>query len=249
MNLKQIRDECRILARDTAANDSARLWPNAEMNRYINRIVRHVARETKCIRDAVTPSICLIASAPVDYTTYTEGTLDYIWANDATSWLYQLDVCPYLYALDDRILQIDEAKWTTCPWKLTKVSVAKWQQNPWWEQVTGMPTEYATDLTNGYIALNYRSTTSDTLRLQVRRLPLTDLAADTDEPEFRSQYHDFLLNGVMWLMYSKRDAETLDKAKADEFKIAFLRDVDEIKNQEATINQRLQANSSLNAFR
>jgi len=249
MNLKDIREECWQEARDVALVDSDRLWPEHDMKRYINRVYREIARETKCIRDNETVSICLIPTATVDYTTYVSGTMDYIWANDPNSWLYQQDVAPYLYDLDRRILQIEEVKWTLRQWKLTKVGCAKWQTNPWWEQVMGMPTEYATDLTNGKIALNFRDSETDYLRLVVRRLPLTDLILDDDEPEFRIHYHDYFKNGVLSLMFRKQDSDAINPAKAAEYQALYLQDIDEIKQQETILNTMLSPNFAMGAFR
>ena len=89
----------------------------------------------------------------------------------------------------------------------------------------------------------------DKLQLHVRRLPLVDLINDDDIPEFRMHYHDYLINGVLMHMYRKRDAETLDEAKASEFENAFLLDVDEIKQQESQLEEHLRPNEALDAFR
>ena len=109
------------------------------MNRYINRIYRTIiARETSCIKDTETAAICTIACTPTTYTTYVAGTKDYIWANTVGGWLYQKNVCPYLYTLSPLVLRVDEVKWATRSWKLQKVSAAKWQENAWWEQTIGI---------------------------------------------------------------------------------------------------------------
>lgn len=250
MNLRDIREECWDIARDTALTDSDRMWPESEMNRYINRVYRFIARECQCIKDAATPSVCQIAVDPVDYTTLTVGTLDYIWANEAGNWLYQRDVTPYLLTISPLILQIDEIKWMGQPYILRKVSSSKWKNNVWWERVIGSyATEYATDLQTGKIALNYRMESADDLQLCVRRMPLVDLIADTDSPEFRTHYHDFMINGILMHMYRKRDAETLDEAKAAEFYAQFMLDVDEIKQQESQMEEHLRPNEAMEAFR
>lgn len=249
MNLLQIREEARDYSGDTVGEDADKLWSDSEIDRYINRIYREISKETLCIRDATTPSICLIDSSVIDYTTYTVGTLDYIWANDPANWLYHKNVAPYLYDIDSSILRIDEIKWTNKPWKLNKVSVAKWQSNPYWELVIGMPTEYATDLSLGKIALNFRSEEDDTLRMQVRRMPLNDLSKSTDIPEFREAYHDYFLNGVLWLMYLKQDTQTFDKEKSNECYAMFLSDLDKIKQQEIGLEEKLNVSHSLPAFR
>jgi hypothetical protein len=249
MNLKQIREEAWDIAREIGTVDSDRLWTTTEMNRYINRVYRQIARETRCIRDATTLAICNITSAVIDYTTYTPGTQDYIWANDPTAWLYHKNVCPYIYTLDHRIIDVVECKWTSRQWRLNKVSVAKWQTNPWWEQVVGLPTEFCTDYSNNTLVLNFRSETEDTLRLVVKRMPITDLVADTDTPEIRTHYQDFMINGILAQMYSKQDADTIDIKKADNYQGMFLRDLDEVKQSESLLDTMLRPNFSTTAFR
>lgn len=258
MTLDDLRQEAWNLARETATVDADRLWSESEMNLYINRVYRFIARETKSIRDSITPSVCRITVAPpTDLAALTSLAAtdswyaqDLAWYNDTGSWLYHQLVSPYSLPLSPLILRIDEAKWTINQWRLTKVSVTKWQTNPWWEQVIAtMSTEYATDLDNNRIALNYRTQTSDTLKLHVRRMPLTDLSADTDVPELRLEYHDFMLNGILYWMYSKQDSQTFDAAKALDFKSKFMEDVDYIKQQDTLLDNRLRPNSSLDAFR
>lgn len=249
MTLKEIREEAWRYANDIIGGDDDRLWPKAEMNAYINRVYRRIASETLCIRDSSTVDVCQISSNVVDYTTYVAGTKDYIWANDPENWLYQKNVAPYLYTMHPSILKVEEVKWVSRAWKLTKVNVGKWQVNPFWERVVGMPTEYATDLETGKLAVNFRSEANDTLAMVVRRLPLANLVADGDEPEFRPSYHEFFLNGVLSLMYLKQDVESFDQGKADHHRQLFLLDIDEIKQQESQLDQTINANGSHLAFR
>jgi hypothetical protein len=249
MNLGEIKAECWDHVRDTAIVDEDRLWTSDEMDRYINRIYRDIARKTLCIYDNTTIDVCTIASTPVDWTTYTPGTLDYIWANDPDNWLYHKDVAPYLYPLHKSILEVNEVKWTSRPWKLSIVSVSKWQTNPWWENVIGAPTECAFDLESRKLALNFRSEETDTIRLAVNRLPLTDLSDSDDEPEFKEDYHYLFKNGILSLMYLKQDSDTFDKDKAIAAKADYLADIDEIKQQESIAMRRLRPNEALGAFR
>jgi hypothetical protein len=210
---------------------------------------RRIVGETRCIRDSTTPAICLISSAVVPYTSYATDSLDYLWANDTSSWLYQKNVCPYLFDLDDRIIMVEEAKWVDRQWKLTKVSVEKWRRNPWWERVIGMPTEFCTDYQNKKITLNFRDETADTLQLSVRRMPLAWLSADSDTPEIRTNYHEFFFNGVLALMYSKMDSEAFDPKKSAEYKQLFKDDLDEIKQYESKLDEMLRPNYSMPGFR
>jgi len=257
MTLKELREEAWALLRDDALVDQDRLWPASEMNRYINRAYKQMARETKCIRDSITSSICRIAVAPptdlADLTlkaaTDSFYAQDLDWYNDSGSWLHNQLVSPYSFPLSNKIIKITECKWTNLQWKLTKVSVQKWQINPWWEQVIGMSTEYATDLDSNRLVLNYRMTSSDTLKLSVRRMPLTDLAKDSDAPEFKEDYHLMLINGIIWQMLSKTDAETLNVVKAEEYRLKFLQDIDEVKQQEELLETKLNVHYSGSAFR
>jgi len=275
MNLKQLREEAWARAREISNSDSTRLWTKAEMNGYINRVYRYIAKETRCIRDAITPSLCQITVAPpVDLATVTTLAVtdvryqqDLLWYQNPNSWLYILPqqpgetlvqyqvreqaamVAPYLIPLDPLILEVDEAKWTNKAWRLSKVSVTKWQLNVFWETTRGMPIEYATDLQSKYLALNYRAQDSDILRLSVKRMPLADLVLDTDIPEFRDDYHDYFIHGILMHMYSKQDAQCFDGEKKATYEAKFAADVDDLKQLEMTLNQRLNPNQSVDAFR
>lgn len=257
MNLKELRDEAWSIGRETGTTDATRLWTKSEMNRYINRVYRAIAKETRCIRDAITPAVCKIDVAPpanlaaLEALALTDASAadDLVEYNRVGSWMYQTLVAPRIFALHSSILDIDEVKWHDLPWRLTVVSVTKWQQNPKWEQVTGSPTEVATDYHNGYLAVNYRFTGTDSLRLTVKRLPLVDLVEDDDVPEFKLNYHDLMLNGILAQMYAKQDSEVFDMAKASDYDAKYAADKDEIKRQERIFDQRLRSNCSLDAFR
>jgi len=247
MNLREIKEECWDQARELKGEDQ--LWPSEEMNRYVNRIYRRIASETLCLRDTTTPAVCLIASAPVDYTTLTEGTLDYLLANDTTSFLYHKDVAPYLHSLHSAILRVDEVKWLSRGFRLTRVSSSKWQENPIWEQSLGIATEYALDLEQGKLALNLRDQASDTLKLSVRRMPLLPLSGDSDVPELPIDYHDAFMPGVLELMYSKKDSEAFDTEKSIEYGGLFVYQLERIRREEIAKDRRLRPNESLRAFR
>jgi hypothetical protein len=227
------------------------------MNRYINRVYRVIARETRCIRDSINPTLCRITSAPPASLVALEAQAlvddfaaqDLAWYNDSQSWLFGQLVSPYSYALSPLIIDVVECKWTLKQWRLQKVSVSKWQVNPWWEQVIGMATEYATDGDTNRLFVNFRTTDADTLKLVVKRLPKVDLITDSDTPEFKSDYHDFFKNGVLELMYRKQDSQTFDPVKAIDYSLKFKTDLDEIKQSESLLDNRLRAMGSLDAFR
>lgn len=250
MNLREIRESIWRKARELNVPDVDRLWPAAEMNQYINRTERRLARECRLIRDARTAEIVLLSFDLVDYTTLTaDDGLDYIWATTPTSWLYQQDVCPYVVDLDSRIIDIDEAKLIEYDWKLRKVSCQKWQQNIRWEQTKGMPTEYATDLQNNSFAVNFRSEQAFRVQLVVKRLPLADMVKDEDTPEIRVDYHDRFQNDVLAQMFEKHDAQAFDEKARDRYEQKARKDIDDIKFEESRLHEMLRPNHPTEAHR
>ena len=254
MTLAEIRQECWDEARETAVNDQDRLWTKSEMNRYINRVYRNIARETRCIRDTI--SYRIPVSAPATLGDLTTAALtdpfaaqDLDWYNDSGSWLYHTLVAPYSFALDPLIIEVFECKWSVAQWILTKVSISKWQSNPRWEQVVGLATEYSTDGDANRLFVNFRTESADTLKLAVKRLPKVDLVNDTDVPEFKVDYHDFFKNGVLALMYKKQDSQAFDAVKVVDYSTQFKLDLDEIKQSEALLDNRTRSNGSMAAFR
>lgn len=224
MTLKEIREECWDVARDTASIDQDRLWPTKEMNRYINRIYRKICKETACLVDSVS--------------TFTQISITGSNENPAAIYI----------DLDPRILFIEEAKWATGGWFVREVSVSKWT-NPLWETFSGPPTEFALDWSVNKLAFNFKPNITDTLKLRVRRMPLVNLVSDTDSPEFKVQYHDYFINGVLWQMYLKQDAEAFDKSKAEEFKQLFLKDLDDMKKEVQSLTHYNLVDNSQLAFR
>jgi hypothetical protein len=64
-----------------------------------------------------------------------------------------------------------------------------------------------------------------TVHLTVFRMPLNPISQDNDSGTFEigSEHHPFLLDWVKHLAYSKHDAETFDRTKADEHEAKFER--------------------------
>lgn len=207
MNLRELREEAWYVTRDTnAMTDADRLWPTKEMNLYINRIYRYIAKETLCIVDSIS-ELCTIP----------------IVGSEATP-------ASNIVPLDSRILSIIFCKWEQKQVPLFEESVQHWAIN--WESNVGLPTKYARDYSSGVMALNFKPDFSDNLKLRVHRMPLVPLENDDDVPEFDEKYHDYFINGILWQMHLKEDAETLNKTKAAEFQGLFLRDIDDMKQCE-----------------
>lgn len=64
----------------------------------------------------------------------------------------------------------------------------------------------------------------ETIKLHVYRLPLNDITCGGQEfVDIDDQHHIYLLNAMKALAYRKQDAETFDKALAEENEVAFAR--------------------------
>lgn len=224
MNLRELIDEPRSLARDNGRVDTDRLWPDHEMVYYVNRVYRELARECKIIKDR-NSTLCSIA---------VDGT---------TTPVLEIN-------LDPRILSVEAAHFVTKQNVLSFSSVKTFEQNPLWYTYVGIPTKFCLDATSKKLTFNYLIDFADTLKIRVSRMPLVPLVSDVDIPEFEEEYHDHFLNGIMAWMYSKQDADTIDKVKAEEYRQKFLMDIDKIKRIEIyDRNVQNPSNNSLLAFR
>ena len=64
----------------------------------------------------------------------------------------------------------------------------------------------------------------DLIKLHVYRLPLNDITGDGQEfVDIDDQHHIYLLNAMKALAYRKQDAETFDRARAEENEVVFAR--------------------------
>ena len=91
---------------------------------------------------------------------------------------------------------------------------------------TGDPINFIVDSALNSIQLYPTPTASDTLKLIVYRLPLTDLTWDDNEvtPELREEYHVPMLFYAASLCYMKDEANTLDPNRASTFSAMFDRE-------------------------
>lgn len=246
MNLREIREEAWDYADDRSENEEDRLWKPEEMDRYVNRIYRDIARETKCIEDFSTPEVCQIAITPIAPASQVTGTLDYQYVNNGSSPLYGKTFASNTFLLHKSILEICDARLLNGQVRLNHRFAKKWKKSPTWDQRIGLPTEYATDLKNGYLAVNYRAETADIVLLSVKRLPLTPLRSSGDVPEIPISYHDAFLDGILAEMYSKQDSQTYEKGRAEKHKEQYLERLDDIKRIESN-SRPIPINSPLGA--
>jgi hypothetical protein len=91
----------------------------------------------------------------------------------------------------------------------------------WPSDPAGDPMIYMPNWKTGFLRLYPGTDIADVARLQVIRLPLQDMAADTDEPEIDEQYHMTMLHWALHRMFLKPDEDTKDKVKAGDYLAMF----------------------------
>ena len=123
------------------------------------------------------------------------------------------------YSIDEKILLIKRAKLSSGTEPLVKTSRRVLDATyPNWEMDTGTVRSWLPDGSNK-ITLYKSPLASGILNLMISRLPAAAmLLADklTDTPEIDTQYHQGLVDWMLFRCYSKQDSQTLDLGKAKE---------------------------------
>jgi len=102
-----------------------------------------------------------------------------------------------------------------------------WEGN--WETKTGTPQLVITDMDTGAIRLFPIPVNEDTLQLQVTRYPDADITSTSDDLEIPEQYHRKLLHHVLYMAYSKQDADAFDPQKAEKEFLKFEQSIEDAK--------------------
>ncbi|RST54108.1 DUF6682 family protein [Variovorax sp. DXTD-1] len=112
--------------------------------------------------------------------------------------------------LDPRILQVRSASIGNEEVRLSTVEQVgcTW---PYWRTDTArnVPLYLIRGLDTGKLHLYPRPAVSGTIQLAVYRLPLTTLENDSDEPELRPEWHQSLVDWMLYRAYSRRDSEQI----------------------------------------
>ena len=191
MNLGQLISTARSRTSDTQPDY---LWSNDEWVEYANEAEQQACRRARLILDSTTTEIVNLSMGSGDV------TVD----------------------LDERVLFIKRAKVVGFSTPLGRASFKDMDmQAPGWEDETGTPQAYIPDMdTNKFRP--YPSPDADVeVKLTVVRLPLNDMANDTDEPEINKRYHINLVDWMLHRAYSRHDSETEDKDRAMKYLAAF----------------------------
>lgn len=184
------------LFRDTVADTAAPfLWSDEEAFRFLDDAQKTFCRETGGLGDA-SSSLTQVA-----YTT-------------ASDWV----------ALDPRILHVLDATdlATGKPIEVTDLQGMR-ADGLRFNNVPGRVRRVVIGLEPKKLRLHPFPADAGTIQLAVDRLPLDAITdAGDQELEVDEQHHQRLIEWMMHRAYSKQDAETYDKRKADAFKASFL---------------------------
>jgi len=174
------------------ADDEAQLlrWTNEQLTSYINEAINQVYRR-------ILPAHGYFTEFDISVT--------------ATN---------HTYVYDPRILRITWARLVTEDKDLERTDLQDLQLcNRHWRNGTGTPDKYLIDFTSGSIRLVDIPIASDTLELEVNRLPLVplDWASNNLSPEaaLRSEFQILMLHYAAFLAFGKDEANSLDPTSSD----------------------------------
>jgi hypothetical protein len=185
MTLGELRQLFRQLADDTKGKY---LWSDDEVDRYINLAYFEAVRRAHIIFDSETQLVC---------------SIDVV-AGES------------LYQLHPSILRIrhDTVVFNGRQLGMISIQDALPLCGANWMAVQRFPEYFAVDAKPGYIKLIHTPDCNGLLTFGVYRMPLEELANDTDEPEIEGRYHAKLVHHALELAYLKQDVDTYDLNKS-----------------------------------
>ena len=189
--LLQIRTTTRTTLDDTSTIDQ--LWTDTELNEYINDAENQSCKIADLLVDSTTALICDI--------TLVNGTATY-----SISPLILKAFRAFIDGATRPLIQTTK--------RVLDLTIPSWASH------SGDERSFFIGDTNK-LTVYKKPDGSGTLRLTVSRLPLVAMSADDDTPEIDEQYHDGMVDWVLYRAYSKQDSKTLDPEKAEVHKNAF----------------------------
>lgn len=188
------------------------LWSDEDIVRYLNDAVNEAATRAFLIEDNTSTACCTITLEPGQST----------------------------YPLHDSVVAVKRVTFAGKP--LTASSVEDMDETDTaWEAKTGaQPQRFIANGAVTEIRLYPEPTVAGTLSLTVYRTPLQELSADVDTgaPEIKTVYHERLKNWIYRCALLKDDAETFDRARANDYEARFAADFGERQTANAERKRR-----------
>lgn len=193
MNSSEILDLWRKEVDDTA---SPFLWSDEEAFSYLDDAQTMFCRKTDGIADATTDAVTRLAVVPT---------------SDALT-------------LHRTVKRIRSARRLDTGRPVEVISEWQMEDRGWWfDQRVGPVRALVIGAEDAKVRVWPVSNETVTIVLTVFRLPLTTITSDGEQTlEIDEQHHRHLMLWMKHLAYSKHDAETFDKRKAEEFEERFL---------------------------
>lgn len=186
MTLAELIAAFRTDADDLVANPY--LWSDAELTRWANEAEQEAALRAKLLFDASTTAVCQIAVLA--------GTTS--------------------YALHAKVHDVEHARTIDSGGTVTRLTLTDRIElervRPDWRYETREPR--ALIRYDGRIELDCIPDANYTLRLEVHRLPLTDMSTSGHIPEIAAIHHRHLVKWMLHRAYERPDSETRDPDKS-----------------------------------
>lgn len=173
------------------------MWSDEDIVRYLNDAVDEAAERALLIEDSVTADCCEVVLIPGQAT----------------------------YDLHPSVLRVKRATFNVKPLHISSVEAEDNQGFGWENREGPVPQKFIVNGQATTITFVPKPTEAGTVKLTVYRTGLTPLTTDVDtaEPELKAVYHPRLKDWMYRCAYLKRDAETLNEAKAAEHEAMFER--------------------------
>lgn len=197
MKLHELRESVRSTLRDNISTTDAAIefyWSDADLNEYLNEGYNIFCRSTKIIRDSLSPMCSLTVALDAQH-----------------------------IALSPLVIDIERAKASWSSTKLTRTTVDELDEDdPEWIGKAGVPSQYTLEFSSNYLTLDRKASAAGTIALTIRRMPLVEMTAATDVPEFKAQYHWMLKDYALFRAFMKQDSETYNPEKGNYHRNLFM---------------------------
>lgn len=141
--------------------------------------------------------------------------------------------------LDPRILNITRARYLPIAYPLYDARTIDMDNEvPGWEDHAGTPTRYITDYQTGFLRMYPKPVADGSVSISVTRLPLSDMASDSDEPEIRKEAHPALVQWMLHRAYAYQDTDLVDMKKSSTALAEFEREFGKKKSLRNEVWQR-----------
>lgn len=187
--VESVSDNLSLLEDASESQDESNLlWSTDELTTYANEAAMEVAIRARCIRDSSS----------------VEGLTSF--AVSDGSW----------FPVDQRILRIIRVTWNDkriYPESKSKLDASQSD----WETLTGEPSVFVFDQAERLIRPYPTPLAAGVLKISVVRLPVTQMVANSDEPEIPLHMRNYMPYWILHRAYLKNDADTKDDQLAEKY--------------------------------